>query len=505
MKSEVEWLAQERRIFKALYELSNLDSQNNEPENILPAVARITTELLGCNQSLIQLLPECNIPGYYGVGNNNERKDKFIPSKQISDAVIKTGDPVLIENIVGLESGSAVCLPIKLETRVVGLLHVVRLSHSFMKFEMELLKTISERISDLIYDLNWIAHPSAFSGQIKELRARYHFGELIGDSPEMTAVLNTVADVAETESAVLIEGQSGTGKELLARALHFNSKRRDDPFVAINCAAIPETLLESELFGYEKGAFTGANTRKPGKFELANDGTIFLDEIAELTPLLQVKLLRFLQSHEFEPLGSTGVKKANVRIISATNRDLAKLVESGEFRDDLYYRINVISIRIPSLADRRSDIGTLAYHFLAKYSEKNGKNIRKINKTALEYLKEYDYPGNVRELENIIERAVVLCKGDILTASELPDKIKRIDKEEITPASNARELKAQKLKLWHEVIAPVEKNFVLRMLEQSQGNISTAARLAGMHRKQFQRILRRHELSAKNPDSEPKN
>jgi transcriptional regulator with PAS, ATPase and Fis domain len=266
--------------------------------------------------------------------------------------------------------------------------------------------------------------------------------------------------------------------------------------MAINCAAIPETLLESELFGYEKGAFTGAVGRKPGRFELADGGTVFLDEIGDLPQFLQVKLLRFLQSLEFEPLGSTSVKKADVRIISATKKDLARMVEAGEFRDDLYYRINVIAVKLPSLIDRSGDIEVLAEHFLKIYVQKNQKNISGIDRAAMAYLRNYGYPGNVRELENIIERAVVLCKGDRLTIGELPESVVRRGSEKSQAPTNVKEYNELKRKLWRETIGPIEMEFAMGLLERGDRNISEAARLGGLHRKQLQRILKRYKLNA---------
>ncbi len=505
LKSEVDGVAQERKIYKTLFELSTLISSQNDIEDILPNVVQSTAELLNCDHAVLQMVDE---DGEILLQVNSEGADgkpsNYAPSRKISDAVMSTGDPVLIESTNNDDCGCTLCFPLKSGENVCGLLHVVRSKKAFSPSEMELLKTLSGRIG-LSVESNLILSDLANSREtlIEDLRDRYDFEEIIGNSPEIARVLATIADVAETESAVLIEGESGTGKELLARALHNNSKRKDQPFVAINCAAIPETLLESELFGYEKGAFTGAVARKLGKFDLANDGTIFLDEIGELTPLLQVKLLRFLQSHEFEPLGSTSVKIANVRIISATKKDLGKMVESGEFRDDLYYRINVIAVRLPSLSERISDIDILANHFLKKYAEKNSKKIKAIDDMALSFLKEYNYPGNIRELENIIERAVVLCKGDILSSADLPDCVKKNSKEIEKPPASAKELQEHTKKIWRETILPLERNFVLRMLEASSGNISAAARQAGMHRKQFQRILRRCGLPAngQNQDS----
>jgi len=246
----------------------------------------------------------------------------------------------------------------------------------------------------------------------EQLRSTYRLDNIVGVSGKMQEVFKLVHRAADTRSTVLIRGESGTGKELIARALHFNSQRASRPFVAVSCAALTETLLESELFGHEKGAFTGALTQKPGRFELANHGTLFLDEIAEITPAIQVKLLRVLQEREFERVGGTRPIRVDVRVVAATNKNLEEAVKKGEFRDDLYYRLQVIQIVVPPLRERPEDIPALAEHFLAKYCRENGRRLRRIAPEAMDRLLNYKYPGNVRELENIIERAVVFADRD---------------------------------------------------------------------------------------------
>lgn len=253
----------------------------------------------------------------------------------------------------------------------------------------------------------------------EQLRSTYRLDNIVGVSGKMQEVFKLVHRAADTRSTVLVRGESGTGKELIARALHFNSQRANRPFVAVSCAALTESLLESELFGHEKGAFTGAVTQKPGRFELANHGTLFLDEIAEITPAIQVKLLRVLQEREFERVGGTRPIRVDVRVVAATNKNLEEAVQKGQFRDDLYYRLQVIQIVVPPLRDRPEDIPALAEHFLAKYSRENGRRLRRISQEALDILLQYRYPGNVRELENIIERAVVLADRD--TEEVTPD------------------------------------------------------------------------------------
>ncbi|NUN14894.1 MAG: sigma-54-dependent Fis family transcriptional regulator [Myxococcales bacterium] len=261
----------------------------------------------------------------------------------------------------------------------------------------------------------------------RDLRARLETmmrpQDIIGSSLPMRQMLDMVAHVAPSTATVLLQGESGTGKELVARAVHRLSPRVDKPFVAINCAAIPENILESELFGYERGAFTGAVNRKEGRFKLADGGTLFLDEIGEISPAVQVKLLRVLQEGEFERLGGTATVSVDVRIVAATNRDLAEEVRRGNFREDLFYRLNVIMISLPPLRTRRDDIPLLAHHFLQVYREKNRKDVRGIQRDALDTMCAYQWPGNVRELENTLERAVVLCKGDTIRKEDLPPTV----------------------------------------------------------------------------------
>jgi transcriptional regulator with GAF, ATPase, and Fis domain len=495
LKSEAESLSREKRLYQAMFELSSLILSEKSDDVVFDSITQSVADILSCDHALLQIVEYGKVTKEYSA-RQSSAASRLIPSKQVINAVLNTGDPVMIES-AGADIGCTLCVPLKSDNEVTGLIHAMRHKGPFSKFEMDLLKTLSERIWQ---SLSVSSGPAICEKQnemnLEEIRSRYNFDEIITNSPEMLKVMSIVGDVAQTESAVLVEGESGTGKELLARALHANSKRKDEPFVAINCAAIPETLLESELFGYEKGAFTGAVGRKPGRFEQANGGTIFLDEIGDLPQFLQVKLLRFLQSHEFEPLGSTAVKKADVRIVSATKKDLGHMVEAGEFRDDLYYRINVIAIKLPTLVKRSGEIEVLAEHFLKKYAAKNEKNISGIDRAAMAYLKNYSYPGNVRELENIIERAVVLCKSERLSTADLPDSVVRRGNERNGAPISAKEFNDLKRKLWRETVGPIEMEFAIDLLQRGNGNISEAARLAGLHRKQLQRILKRYKLNA---------
>jgi len=305
----------------------------------------------------------------------------------------------------------------------------------------------------------------------QELDRRYCFDNIIGRSPAMQEIFATIERVAPTRATVLIAGESGTGKDLIARAIHHHSPRRDKPFVKINCAAIPENLMESELFGYEKGAFTGAVTSKPGKFEQADTGTVFLDEIGDVPPSVQVKLLRVLQEREFERLGSNKTRHIDVRVLAATNADLRAALESGEFREDLYYRLNVVPINVPPLRERKEDIPALVEHFIRKHREDLGSRVESISEEALDVLMRYHWPGNVRELENVIERSLVLCPGDRLEARDI-----RLDtaRKAAPPADGF--LPPGK------TLQEYEHDLIRKALELAKGNKSQAARLLGLTR-----------------------
>ncbi len=324
----------------------------------------------------------------------------------------------------------------------------------------------------------------------------YEFMGLIGRSPAMQRIFEMLPRVAAVPSNVLITGESGTGKELVARAIHKLSARKDKPFIVVNCGGIPPNLLESELFGYKTGAFTGATKEKPGLFALAHKGTIFLDEVGELPPELQVKLLRVVQEKSFLPLGATSEVKTDVRIISATNRDLEKEVLEGRFREDLFYRLNVISINLPPLRERREDIPLLVEHFLHKYAQKLGKNIEGISDFALKALMEYDFPGNVRELENIIERSVALESGPLilpesLTLSHLKSRQSKASKGKPLPEISLPEEGIDLEALLNEI----EVSLLKQALERTNGNKTEAARLLGLNFRSFRYRLAKYRLS----------
>jgi two-component system response regulator HydG len=320
----------------------------------------------------------------------------------------------------------------------------------------------------------------------ERLDARFDFSNILGRSPTMKQLFETMALVAPSEATVLIVGESGTGKELIANAVHQNSPRSERPLIKVNCAALPETLLESELFGHEKGAFTDAVARKQGRFQLAHRSSIFLDEIAEMAPATQAKILRVLQEREFEPVGSSQTVKVDTRIIAATNKDLEAEIAKGRFREDLYYRINVVVLPVPALRQRRDDIPLLADFFLKRYAEKNKRSIEGFTPRAVDLLMRYDWPGNVRELENVVERAVIMGRGDMITPLEFPDDLQKLDTElaaspvDVTPGRSLKE---------------VEKAMILRTLEETDGNRTHAAKILGISRRTLQLKLKEYGIN----------
>ncbi|NIR52974.1 sigma-54-dependent Fis family transcriptional regulator [candidate division KSB1 bacterium] len=319
----------------------------------------------------------------------------------------------------------------------------------------------------------------------RELKDKYQFENIIGQSGVMQEVFRAMEKVVDSNVTVLIHGESGTGKELIARAIHFHNKKRSNkPFVAVNCSALPETLLESELFGHEKGSFTGATGRRMGKFEMADDGTIFLDEIALMTPATQAKVLRVLQEREFERVGGNEMVKVDTRVISATNQDLEEAVKRGDFREDLYYRISVFPIKLPALRERKEDIPLLAAHFLTKYAKQEEKELENISPDALELLMAYHWPGNVRELENAIERAVVLADPPEIISKDLPNSIRSLGEKKIYETDN-------KLSSW---IEKLEEEALRQALLECEGNISQTAKKLGIGRATIYRKAKKYGL-----------
>jgi DNA-binding NtrC family response regulator len=402
-------------------------------------------------------LTDCNIPGVDALRTSDEAR-KINPDLAV---IIMTAFGTIETAVKAIKAGAYDYLPkpVDLDQLVV------------------LINRISER-QDLIRE----------NIELKEqLRERYKFDEIVSVSSAMEEVLNLAGRVASSNATVLLRGESGTGKELVAKAIHFHSPRAGFPLIKVNCAALPETLLESELFGHEKGAFTGAAAKRIGRFEAADKGTLFLDEIGELTPAMQVKLLRVLQEREFERLGGNQTIKTDVRVITATNRDIEKAIREGMFREDLYYRLNVVSLVIPPLRDRKEDVSALLGHFIEKYSKENKKQISGISAETRDLLMRYSYPGNVRELENIIERAVVLSRKEIITAADLPIHVRTAMAEDALPG---RKLKGS----LNETLDTVERGLILEALKESGGTQTRAAEKLGISERVLRYKLKKYKI-----------
>ena len=400
-----------------------------------------------------------------------------------------------VESLVASQVRSLICVPLTIYQRAIGCVYLdtVSIADRFHEDHLQLVTAIAG-ISAVALEnarrLQWLEQEN--QRLMTEITLDRN---LVGESARMKEIFQFLSRVAPTEATVLIGGESGTGKELAARAVHRNSPRSSRPFVAINCAAIPDTLLESELFGYERGAFTGAAAQKKGKLEVADGGVVFLDEIGELAPALQVKLLRVLQEREFERIGGTRPIKVDIRLIAATNRDLEESVRAGEFRQDLYFRLNVVSLKMPPLREHKEDIPLLVSFFVDKHCKRCGAKLKPLSRDALACLMNYDWPGNVRELENVVERALVLGTSDDILPEDLPEALLERD-----PAPGVHEAK------YHAALKDLKKRLIQNALQEAHGNYTDAARLLGVHPNYLHRLIRNLDLKEQvKPPMPPRN
>jgi Nif-specific regulatory protein len=416
------------------------------------------------------------------------RHARYRLGEGITGRVVQSGRPVVVPRVSqeplfldrtgvfrrsGREEMSYVCVPIRVEHKTLGALGVALPYQKDRAWEQEtkFFGIVGSMVGQAVrvHHLVEAERKRLIDENTKlrrELTERYDIRNLVGGSRAMQQVYEQVAQVAPSSTTVLVRGESGTGKELVAHAIHYSSPRAKKPFVKVSLAALPESLVESELFGYEPGAFTDARAQKKGRFELAHGGTLFLDEIGELSPATQIKLLRVLQEREFERLGGVAPIKVNVRVVAATNKDLEAAVKEGGFREDLYYRLNVYSIYLPPLRERKTDIPLLADHFIEKYAAAHAKDVRRIATSAIDMLMSYHWPGNVRELENCIERAVVVCEGGAIHAHHLPPTLQTAEVSGTLPRQSLK-----------EALAAYEKDLVLDALKSARGNRAKAARL----------------------------
>lgn len=479
---------------QALYEISISLSLSMDLNKSIAQIFDILDARMGMTRGTLTLLNKKNneifIDVAHGLDEEAMKRGTYRLGEGVTGKVIQMGEPAIIP-LIGKEplflnktrsrgditrrDISFICVPIKIGQETIGAISVDKLFSKRTAFseDVRLLTIISSLISQSIKLKRIIEaeKESLINENLKlkeELKEKYNINNIVGNASVMHEVYESIMQVAASNATVLVRGESGTGKELVAHAIHYNSPRSQHPFVKINCAALPENLIESELFGYEKGAFSGAFEQKKGKFETANQGTILLDEIGELSPGLQVKLLRVLQEKEFERVGGTTPVKINVRVIAATNRDLEKEMSENKFREDLYYRLNVFPIYLPPLRERKTDILLLAEHFIEKYAKENGKKIHRISTLAIDLLSSYHWPGNVRELQNCIERAVLLCNADTIQSTHLPATLQRVDTGDVE----------EKLSL-AEQIESYEKELIVDALKKTRGNKSKAADYLG--------------------------
>jgi Nif-specific regulatory protein len=387
------------------------------------------------------------------------------------------------ESLISSRIQAVLCVPLMLFDKPLGVIYLYA-SDPMTRFDKDQMQLVTAIAGIAAVALENARHVEWLESENQRLQEDIQLEHnMIGESQRMRDVYQFIARVAPTVSTVLIWGESGTGKELAARAIHLNSPRRNKPFIAVNCAALTETLLESELFGHEKGAFTGAVAQKKGKLEVADGGTLFLDEVGEMPQLLQVKLLRVLQEREFERVGGTRTLKVDIRLIAATNKDLEEAIRQGSFRQDLYYRLNVVALSMPPLRERREDISLLASYFVQKYSDKCNRRVTGISGEARARLTSYDWPGNVRELENAIERAVVLGTTEVILPEDLPEAALETD----VPVTGG-------VAKYHEAVAEAKKQLILKAVEQAGGNYTEAAKLLGVHPNYLHRLIRNMNL-----------
>jgi Nif-specific regulatory protein len=475
-----------------LYEISEALNEHLDLKKslykVLDILSSSTNMLRGTITILHPLRDEISIEVAHGLSKSAMQRGKYKLGEGITGRVIETGnavtipkisqEPLFLDRTATRKTNqdkelSFICVPVKKGSQVIGALSVdMPFDESYpLKDGKKLMSVIATMVARHVINLETIRlekeHLREENIRLRnELENRYRITDIIGNSNKMREVYQMISQVSKSNATVLIRGESGTGKELVANSIHYNSLRSKGPFVKVNCAALPDNLIESELFGHEKGAFTGAIKQKLGKFEMANKGTIFLDEIGSIGVEVQVKLLRILQEKEFERVGGYQTIKTDVRVITATNKNLEQAVEEDTFRHDLYYRLNVFPIYLPPLRERKTDILLLVDHFLEKYARENHKTIRRFSTPAIDMLMDYHWPGNVRELENCIERAVLLCEEGVIHSYHLPPTLQTGKESGTLPVLSLE-----------DAVANLEKEMIIDALKNTRGNITLAAEL----------------------------
>lgn len=497
---------------KELEVLLELSSLLSNKEIDLNEVVKILAEHLKAERIILTVLnresSNITIEGSYGISEKQKKETVYQIGKGIIGRVIKTGENVLLPKIANSNEFlnlthaatsidgvdvSFICTPIRYKDEVIGTLSLHKVYKRVINFDydLRLLKIVGSMVGRTLRRRQEYAEEMEQlrneNNNLKgELRNRIMPDRIKGNSSKMNEVFSLIESVAETDATVLIRGESGVGKELVADAIHYNSLRKNKPFIKVNCAALPESLIESELFGHEKGSFTGASGTRIGRFEAANGGTIFLDEFGDIPASTQVKLLRVLQEREIERIGSTTPIKVDVRILCATNRNLEDLIAKDQFREDLYYRINVFPIYIPALRERINDIPILADFFIEKFNKRHGKDIKRITTSAIDTLMVYHWPGNIRELENCIERASILSTDQVIRTSNLPASLQT--------ASSSETMQSGTLDI---ILGKMEKQIIIDALIGTKGNSAKAAEQLGVTERMMGIRLKKYEIDAK--------
>jgi len=505
-------IRRELQEMSLLYEISRALDRSMDLHDVVGPVLRAIAKHMGMVRGTITLLNretgEISIETAYGLSTSQKERGKYRLGEGVTGKVIQTGRAAVVPRIseepqfldrTGARKGvrkkdiSFICVPVKLGKEVIGALSADRLFADTVSYneDVRLLSIIASMISQAVR-----LRQSAQEDRqrlldenvrlLEELKDKFRPANIIGNSKAMHVVYDLIERVSRSDTTVLLTGESGVGKELVAHAIHYNSPRAAKPLVTVSCAALPESLLESELFGHEKGAFTGAIAQRKGRFELAHGGTIFLDEIGDLSPATQIKLLRVLQERRFERVGAAKTIEVNVRIIAATNRNLEQLVADETFRPDLYYRLNVFPIHVPPLRERKTDILLLADFFVERYGELKHKSVRRISTPAIDMLMSYHWPGNVRELENCIERAVLMTNDDVIHGHHLPPTLQTAEASGTTHVGGLE-----------ATIENVERGLIVDALKSARGNMAKAARTLDVSERVMGLRVRKHGIDPK--------
>ena len=502
----------EIRELKLLWEVSQVLGRSMDLREVVGPVLNALAERMGMARGALTLVnrrtEEIYMEAAHGLSELQRKRGIYQIGEGVIGKVVETGQPAIVPNIsnepmfldrtgarkdLKKEDISFICVPIKIGAEVIGTLSADRLFESSISLEedVRLLSIIASMVAQAVRLRQEIQEEREILIQENlrlqsELKERFEPSNIIGKSKGMKEVYDLIAQVSKSNATVMIRGESGTGKELVANAIHYNSLRANKPFVKVNCAALPETILESELFGHEKGAFTGATHERKGRFEMAQGGTIFLDEVGDLPPMVQIRLLRVLQEREFERVGATTTTKVDVRVIAATNRNLEKLMEVGKFREDLYYRLNVFPIYIPPLRERKTDILLLTDFFVERYASTNNKRIQRTCTHAIDMLMSYHWPGNVRELENCIERAVLLSREGVIYGYHLPPTLQTSTYTGTIPYGTLQ-----------SELERLERDLIMDALKTTRGNIAKATQILGTSERIIGLRIQKYDIEPK--------